>query len=160
MSSKTGNGSDGRLPFLGSHLSRHPDGSVLIGPTALVAPARDAYRLGRLRPRDLAATLSWPGSWRMARRFWRTGLEEIQRAASRRALVRAAARYVPDLRMEDVLPGPAGVRAQAVARDGALVDDFVFSRSAHTLHVRNAPSPGATSSLAIAEHIVSTLAAP
>jgi L-2-hydroxyglutarate oxidase len=144
---------DPSLPFLGVHLTRHIGGDVLVGPTALMAGARDAYRVRRVRPADLAATLAWPGTWRMARRWWRTGLAEIGYAASRDALVRAARRYVPALEPGDVLPGPAGVRAQAVGRDGALVDDFVISHTGRALHVRNAPSPAATSSLAIARLI-------
>jgi L-2-hydroxyglutarate oxidase len=144
---------DPSLPFLGVHLTRHIDGDVLVGPTALLAGARDAYRLRRIRPADLAATLRWPGTWRMGRRWWRTALVEIGYAASRRAFVRAAQRYVPDLTTADVLPGPSGVRAQALARDGSLVDDFVFSHTGRALHVRNAPSPAATSSLAIARLI-------
>jgi 2-hydroxyglutarate dehydrogenase len=144
---------DARLPFLGVHLSRHPSGEVLVGPTALLAAARDAYRLRRVRPRDLGATLAWPGTWRLVRRFWRTGATELRHATSRAALARAAARYVPELRPDDVLPGPAGVRAQALARDGTLVDDFAFEATERALHVRNAPSPGATSALAIARHV-------
>jgi (S)-2-hydroxyglutarate dehydrogenase len=144
---------DPELPFLGVHLTRHVSGDVLLGPSALLAPARDAYRLAAVRPRDLAGTVAWPGSWRMARRWWRTGAGELRMATSRRAFVEAAARYVPELTVDDVLPGPAGVRAQAVGRDGHLVDDFVFSHTERALHVRNAPSPGATSSLAIARHI-------
>ncbi|MEA2352041.1 MAG: (S)-2-hydroxyglutarate dehydrogenase [Thermoleophilaceae bacterium] len=144
---------DPRLPFLGVHLSRHPGGEVLVGPTALLAPARDAYRLSRVRARDLAATLAWPGTWRLVRRFWRTGATELHHAASRRALARAAARYVPELGAGDVLRGPAGVRAQALGRDGALLDDFAFEATPRALHVRNAPSPAATSALAIARHV-------
>src|SRR4051794_35525644 len=144
---------DAELPFLGVHLTRHVDGEVLIGPTALLSPARDAYRLRTLRGRDIRESLAWPGTWRMARRFWRTGLAETRYAASRRSLVRAAARFVPELRPSDVIDGPAGVRAQALGRDGRLVDDFVFSRTGRTLHVRNAPSPAATSALAIAREI-------
>lgn len=144
---------DPNLPFLGVHLTRHVDGNVLVGPTALLAGARDAYSPTRVRPRDLAATLAWPGSWRMFRRWWRTGLTEVRHAASRAAFVRAAAEYVPELRAEDVEPAFAGVRAQALARDGKLVDDFVFSQTERALHVRNAPSPAATSSLAIARLI-------
>ena len=144
---------DPALPFLGVHLTKHIHGDVLVGPTALMVGARDAYRLGRVRPRDLAATVAWPGTWRMARRFWRTGLDEIGFAANRAAFVRAAQRYVPDLEPGDVLPGPSGVRAQAVGRDGALVDDFVISHTGRALHVRNAPSPAATSSLAVARLI-------
>ncbi len=144
---------DPSLPFLGVHLTRHIDGDVLVGPTALMVGARDAYDLRRVRSADLAASLSWPGTWRMARRWWRTGLSEMRYAASRAAFVRAAQRYVPDLTAEDVVPGPSGVRAQALARDGSLVDDFVFSLTGRALHVRNAPSPAATSSLAIARLI-------
>jgi len=145
---------DPALPFLGVHLTKHIDGDVLIGPTALLAGARDAYALGRVRGGDLRETLLWPGSWRMFRSWWRTGLTELRHAALRSAFVRAAARYVPELRPEDVEPAFAGVRAQALGRDGRLVDDFVFSATPRALHVRNAPSPAATSSLAIARHVV------
>jgi (S)-2-hydroxyglutarate dehydrogenase len=124
---------DPDLPFLGVHLTRHISGDVLLGPSAM-----------------LVGGLRWPGTWRVVRRFWRTGLQELRMAASRRAFVAACARYVPELRVGDVEGGPAGVRAQAVGRDGALVDDFVLSEAAGTLHVRNAPSPAATSSLALA----------
>ncbi len=144
---------DPRLPFLGVHLTRHIDGNVLVGPTALLAPARAAYRLRDCNARDLAQTLAWPGTRRMARRWWRTGIAELRYAASRAALTRAAAEFVPDLGAGDVEPAFAGVRAQALARDGRLVDDFVFSQTDRALHVRNAPSPGATSSLAIAAMI-------
>ncbi len=147
---------DPALPFLGVHLTRHIDGEVLLGPTALLAGARDAYRLSTARAADLRSTLGWPGTWRMMRRWWRTGLSEMRMAASRRAFVQACARYVPELAPGDVAaePGPAGVRAQAVGRDGSLIDDFVFSEAGGAIHVRNAPSPGATSSLAIARLIV------
>jgi (S)-2-hydroxyglutarate dehydrogenase len=144
---------DPSLPFLGVHLTRRIDGEVLIGPTALLAGARDAYRLGTLRKRDVLETLAWPGTWRMLARWWRTGATELRHAAVRSALVHAAARYVPELQPRDVEPAFAGVRAQALARDGRLVDDFVFSRTERALHVRNAPSPAATSSLAIARHV-------
>ena len=144
---------DPRLPFLGVHLTRHVDGDVLVGPTALLAPARDAYRLRDVRARDLLDSLRWPGTWRMARRFWRTGVEEIRYAASHRALVRAAARFVPELAPRDVVEGLAGIRAQALARDGTLLDDFVVQATERALHVRDAPSPAATSSLEIARLI-------
>jgi (S)-2-hydroxyglutarate dehydrogenase len=130
---------DPKLPFLGVHLSRHPDGEVHIGPTALLSPT----------PRALA----WPGTYRMMRRFWRTGVGELRHAIRPRTLVADARRYVPELTPADVLPGPAGVRAQALARDGTLHDDFVFSRTERALHVRNAPSPAATSALAIARMV-------
>lgn len=142
---------DPELPFLGTHLTRTIDGEVLLGPTALMVGARDGYTLGTLRARDLRETLSWPGTWRMLGRFRKNALSEVRVAFSRRAFVAACARYVPELRPQDVLPGPAGVRAQALRRDGTLVDDFVIDEFGAMLFVRNAPSPAATSSLAIAE---------
>jgi L-2-hydroxyglutarate oxidase len=144
---------DPSLPFLGVHLTKHIHGDVLIGPTALLAAARDAYDLASVRRRDLLDTLAWPGTWRMLARWWATGVSELCHAAMRSAFVRAAARYVPELRTSDVEPAFAGVRAQALSRDGRLVDDFVFSATDRALHVRNAPSPAATSSLAIARHV-------
>jgi L-2-hydroxyglutarate oxidase len=141
---------DPDLPFLGAHLTRGIDGEVLLGPTALMVGALDAYRLRRISFADLRKTLAWPGTRRLMACHWRAGLGEIRHAISRRALVADMRRYVPELRAADVLPGPAGIRAQALARDGSLVDDFVFSRTGRALHVRNAPSPAATSSLAIA----------
>jgi 2-hydroxyglutarate dehydrogenase len=148
---------DPSLPFLGVHLTRTIHGDVWLGPTALLAPSRTAYSLRSVSRRDLRATLSWPGTWRMARRFWRTGLTEIGFAARHRAFVAACTRYVPALRPSDVEPGPAGIRAQAVARDGRLFDDFAFADAPNVLHVRNAPSPAATSSLAIARVIADRL---
>jgi len=144
---------DPSLPFLGVHLTKHIHGDVLIGPTALMAGARDAYRLATVRGRDVLDTLAWPGTWKMLAHWWRTGVTELRHAALRSAFVRAAARYVPELRTGDVESSFAGVRAQALGRDGRLVDDFVFSRTERALHVRNAPSPAATSSLAIARHV-------
>jgi L-2-hydroxyglutarate oxidase len=145
---------DPALPFLGVHFTRTIEGEVLIGPTALLAGARDAYDLRRISRHDLLDTLRWPGSWRMFRRWWRTGVTEMHHAYSRSALVSAAARYVPEIGVGDVEPAFAGVRAQALGRNGALVDDFAFSATDRALHVRNAPSPAATSSLAIARHVV------
>jgi 2-hydroxyglutarate dehydrogenase len=144
---------DPELPFLGTHLTRGIDGEVLLGPSALMVGARDAYRLGRVRPRDLGSNLAWPGTWRLVGRFWRTGLTELRGAASRRAFVAELRRFVPELEARDVLPGPSGIRAQALDRDGRLVDDFVVHRTERALHVRNAPSPAATSSLALAKLI-------
>jgi 2-hydroxyglutarate dehydrogenase len=144
---------DPELPFLGMHLTRDLHGEVHLGPSALMVGARDAYRLRRVRPRDVWQSLAWPGTWRMARSFWRTGLTELRRAASRRAVVDELRRFVPELRAADVLAGHSGVRAQAVARDGSLIDDFVVSETERAVHVRNAPSPAATSSLALARLI-------
>jgi L-2-hydroxyglutarate oxidase len=146
---------DPDLPFLGVHLTKRIDGEVLLGPTALLVGARDAYKLTTVRARDLRETLAWPGTRKVVRRFWRTGITELHMAASRRALVAACARYVPAVTAGDVRPGPAGVRAQAVGRDGALVDDFVVAQAGGAVHVRNAPSPAATSSLALAREIAS-----
>ena len=144
---------DPALPFLGVHLTPQIGGEVVLGPSALLVGARDAYGLTTVRRGDLADTFAWPGTWRMMRRWWKTGLQEVHLAASRRAFAAHAARYVPGLTAADLTPGFAGVRAQAVARDGKLVDDFVISRTDRALHVRNAPSPAATSSLALAELI-------
>jgi (S)-2-hydroxyglutarate dehydrogenase len=135
---------DPALPFLGAHLTRHIDGEVSLGPGALLWPRG---------PADLL----WPGTLRMARRWWRIGLTELRRAASRRAFAREAARYVPELEPGDLSHGFAGIRAQALGRDGTLVDDFVISQTERALHVRNAPSPAATSSLALARLIVDRL---
>jgi L-2-hydroxyglutarate oxidase len=144
---------DPDLPFLGMHLTRRIDGEVLLGPSALLVGARDAYRLERVRPRDLAETVTWPGTWRLLRDHWRTAVGELGPAASRKAFVGELRRFVPELRAADVLSGPSGVRAQAVARDGSLVDDFVVHRTERAVHVRNAPSPAATASLALARLI-------
>jgi 2-hydroxyglutarate dehydrogenase len=149
---------DPDLPFLGMHLTRGPDGTVLLGPTALFVGARDAYRLSRVVPRDLAESLLWPGTRRMMRRHWRTGMAELRHAVSIRSFVADCRRYVPELRREDVEHSAhSGVRAQAIARDGSLVDDFVVSETEHAVHVRNAPSPAATSALALAELIADRL---
>lgn len=145
---------DPDLPFLGMHLTRDPHGEVLLGPTALFVGARDAYRLRRVVPRDLLESLTWPGTRRMMRKFWRTGLTEMRHAVSMRSFVAECRRYVPELRLEDVQRSHhSGVRAQAIARDGSLIDDFVVSETERAVHVRNAPSPAATSSLALADLI-------
>jgi 2-hydroxyglutarate dehydrogenase len=147
---------DPSLPFLGVHLTPQIGGEVVLGPSALLVGARDAYGLMTVRRHDLVDTFAWPGTWRMMRRWWKTGLQEIHLAVNRRAFAAHAARYVPGLKARDMTSGFAGVRAQAVARDGKLVDDFVISRTARAVHVRNAPSPAATSSLALAELIADT----
>jgi 2-hydroxyglutarate dehydrogenase len=144
---------DPSLPFLGVHLTRHIDGEVLIGPSALIVGARDAYRLHTIRRRDLLETLAWPGTWRMLRRLRRAGAGELRRSLSRAALLGSAQRLLPELEARDVEPAFAGVRAQALGRDGRLIEDFVFSATDRALHVRNAPSPAATASLAIARHV-------
>ncbi|MGI8805522.1 MAG: L-2-hydroxyglutarate oxidase [Thermoleophilaceae bacterium] len=144
---------DPGLPFLGVHLTRHPAGQVLVGPTSRIAATRDVTDR-RPRVADLRATLSWPGSWRLAASHWRAGLLELRRAAGRGVLAAEAARYVPEIEASDLLPAFSGVRAQALARDGTLLDDFVVSETERAVHVRNAPSPAASSSLALARLIM------
>jgi L-2-hydroxyglutarate oxidase len=137
------------IPFLGVHLTKRIDGEILLGPTAIM----DA--------RGLHRALAWPGTWRMMGKNWRAGLTELRMRASRKAFVAACTKYVPALTDDDVIDGPYGVRAQAVGRDGALVDDFVVHDAAGGIFVRNAPSPAATSSLAlgrlIADRVQETL---
>jgi len=146
---------DPDLPFLGVHVTKHIDGSVSLGPSAMLVASREGYSALQVRPRDIAATLAWPGTWKVARRFWRTGVAELRMAASRRRFLSACAAYVPALASMRLDPGAgSGVRAQAVGRDGALIDDFVISETPGAFHVRNAPSPAATSSLALARELV------
>jgi (S)-2-hydroxyglutarate dehydrogenase len=148
---------DPALPFLGVHLTRMIDGSVHVGPNAVPAGSRDGYRWSAVSPRDLAATAAWPGWWRLARRYWRTGGQEIWRSLSKRAMVAEVQRMLPEVTAEDLVPAGAGVRAQALARDGRLVDDFLIVESERATHVCNAPSPAATASLEIAEHVAGRL---
>lgn len=147
---------DPRFPFLGVHLTRRIDGQVLAGPNAVLATAREGYRRRDVAPRDLAETLAFPGFLRLARRYWRTGAAEMWRDWSRRAFLADLRRYVPALAGTHLQLGPSGVRAQALARDGRLVDDFLLGGSDRVLHVLNAPSPAATSSLAIGRVLAST----
>jgi L-2-hydroxyglutarate oxidase LhgO len=150
---------DPRYPFLGVHFTRRVDGGVDIGPNAVLALAREGYRRRDIRPVELWETLRWPGFRRLAAQHWRTGLREMYGSASRSAFVAAAQAFVPELTTADVVAAPAGVRAQAVDLDGGLVDDFRIGRIGPIMTVRNAPSPAATSSLAIAEHITERMAA-
>ncbi len=145
---------DPRYPFLGVHLTPRVDGSVLVGPNAVLAGGREAYRRHELHPVELAMILRTPGLAPFARTHWRTGLEEVAGSLSRRRFAAAAARYLPGIVAADLGPGPAGIRAQALASDGSLVDDFVIERAGPVVALRNAPSPGATSALAIAEYVV------
>ena len=147
---------DPNLPFLGVHLTRRIDGEVLVGPNAVLALAREGYRGRDVDVAHLAGIVRTQAFRRMASRHWRTGVREVIGLASKRSFVRMARRYVPDLSVRDVTRGPVGVRAQAVDADGALVDDFRINKVGRVTAVRNAPSPGATSSLAIAEYIVDT----
>lgn len=140
---------DPRFPFLGVHFTRRVDGQVWAGPNAVLAFRRTGYRRRDISLRDLADAVANPGFRRLARRFWRTGAAEMWRDWSKAAFVREMQRYLPELRGDQVAFGPSGVRAQALGRDGTLVDDFDLAGGDRVLHVRNAPSPAATSSLAI-----------
>jgi L-2-hydroxyglutarate oxidase LhgO len=151
---------DPSLPFLGVHLTRKVGGEVWIGPNAVLALAREGYRWRTVRARDAAESLAWPGTWRMMARHWRAGAGELRRSISKRAFIRDARSYVPALRAGDVVRAPAGVRAQALDRDGSLVDDFRLAVSGPVAWVRNAPSPAATSSLAIADELCARVLAP
>lgn len=144
---------DPAFPFLGVHLTRGIGGGVHVGPNAVPALAREGYGWGVVRPRDLADELAWPGSWRMAARHWRYGAGEVRRSLSKAAFVEAVRRLLPAVRAEDLVPAAAGVRAQAVLRDGGLVDDFLIREGERTVHVLNAPSPAATASLPIGREI-------
>ncbi|SNR64393.1 L-2-hydroxyglutarate oxidase [Actinoplanes regularis] len=148
---------DPRYPFLGVHFTRRVTGVVEVGPNAVLATAREGYRRSDLSLRDLAALAAWPGSWRMAGRHWRTGVKEVRGSLSKRRYMAEARQYVPEIGATDVYRCGAGVRAQALDRDGSLVDDFRIHRVGAVTALRNAPSPAATSSLAIAEHIVDAI---
>ncbi|GAA3796946.1 L-2-hydroxyglutarate oxidase [Cellulomonas soli] len=151
---------DPRFPFLGVHLTRGVDGHVHAGPNAVLALAREGYTWGQISPRDVLDTFSWPGLWRMGVHHLGSGASEVARSASRQLFARSVARFLPELRTEDLVPAPAGVRAQALARDGKLVDDFLVQRSGRQVHVLNAPSPAATAALEIAAHVVDELPQP
>jgi L-2-hydroxyglutarate oxidase LhgO len=149
---------DPRYPFLGVHVTPRVDGEVLIGPNAVLALAREGYTWGRMSVPDMVEVARTPAFWRFARRHWRTGLREMYGSLSKRRFVAAARAYVPDIGDDDVVPGVAGIRAQALDSDGGLIDDFRITVRERVVLLRNAPSPAATSSLAIAEHIVTTMA--
>jgi L-2-hydroxyglutarate oxidase len=144
---------DPSFPFLGVHLTRRIGGEVWLGPNAVLAFAREGYSITDVNPRDLVQTFRFGGFRKLATKYWKTGLAEMWRDVSKRAFLASLRDYVPELELDDLLPGPSGVRAQALAEDGTLVDDFVVDHDGGVLHVRNAPSPAATSSLAIAEMI-------
>lgn len=144
---------DPRYPFLGVHFTPRVDGSVEVGPNAVLALAKEGYRLSDVSVRDLARLAAYPGVWKMAAQHWRTGVKEYRGALSVAAFMRDAGEYVPGVGTADVVRGGAGVRAQALDPDGSLVDDFRIHRMGRVTAVRNAPSPAATASMAIAEHI-------
>ncbi|MGW5369753.1 L-2-hydroxyglutarate oxidase [Streptomyces sp. NPDC004009] len=144
---------DPAFPFLGVHLTRGIDGGVHIGPNAVPALAREGYGWGVVRPAELAGTVAWPGSWVIARRHWRYGAGELRRSVSKGAFLTAVRRLLPAAEESDLVRAPAGVRAQAVLRDGTLVDDFLIREGSRAVHVLNAPSPAATASLPIGREV-------
>jgi L-2-hydroxyglutarate oxidase len=145
---------DPDLPFLGVHLTRTVEGGITVGPNAVLGLSREGYRKGSLDLRDVASFTRFPGMWQVARRYWRTGVEEQRDSLSRAGYLRHVQRYCPELTVDDLLPESAGIRAQAVLRDGTLLHDFLLRRTARTVHVCNAPSPAATSAFPIARHVV------
>jgi (S)-2-hydroxyglutarate dehydrogenase len=147
---------DPQFPFLGVHFTRRVNGTVDAGPNAVLAFRREGYRRSNFGLRDVASSLVFPGFWRMGAKHWRSGLDEFHRSFSKAAFVRALQRLLPELRAEDLIPGSSGVRAQALRRDGTLVDDFQFVPSGRMLHVLNVPSPAATASLVIGREIANT----
>jgi L-2-hydroxyglutarate oxidase len=149
---------DPSFPFLGVHFTRTIHGGVECGPNAVLAFAREGYRKRDISPHDLAETLTYPGFLKLAAKYWRTGLGEMWRSFSKRAFVRALQRLVPEIQVENLTTAPSGIRAQAVGRDGAMVDDFLILQSDHVVNVCNAPSPAATASLNIGRMIVEKLA--
>ena len=145
---------DPRFPFLGVHFTRCIDGNVEAGPNAVLALSRVGYAKTQVRLRDLGGVLAYPGFWKLASRYWRTGLDELTRSFSKGAFVKALSRLIPEIRESDLVTGGSGIRAQALRPNGQLVDDFVIIDRPYALHVCNAPSPAATASLAIATEIV------
>ncbi|HEY7654735.1 MAG TPA: L-2-hydroxyglutarate oxidase [Methylomirabilota bacterium] len=149
---------DPEFPFLGVHFTRTIHGDVEAGPNAVLAFAREGYSLATVRPGEFLGTLAYAGFWHMARKYWRVGAYEMYRSASKAAFVRSLQKLVPEIASGDLERGGAGVRAQAVAPDGSLVDDFKISVTPGAVHVVNAPSPGATASLAIGRHVAAVAA--
>jgi L-2-hydroxyglutarate oxidase len=145
---------DPRFPFLGVHFTRRINGSVDAGPNAVFAFRREGYRRNDFNLNDMASSLAFPGFWRMAARHWRSGVDEFRRSFSKAKFVRALQKLIPEVKGEDMVSAASGVRAQALRRDGTLVDDFYFVTSKKMLHVLNVPSPAATASLLIAQAIV------
>lgn len=149
---------DPQLPFLGVHITRHIDGRVSLGPTAMIALARDGYGAWDFRISDLWSIATWPGSWRVLSSFWKTALSELRYRFSRKAFIAACAEFMPQLTHYKVKKkSVAGIRAQAVDRQGVMADDFIISESEGIAHVRNAPSPAATSAFAISRYLADKL---
>ena len=145
---------DTRFPFLGVHFTRRIHGGVDAGPNAVLAFKREGYKKGDFSLRDTLDALTYPGLWRMAAKYWRMGLDESYRSSNKAAFVKALQKLVPEIQPSDLVPGGSGVRAQALRRDGTMVDDFHFTCSDNMLHVGNVPSPAATASIPIGRAIV------
>ena len=149
--------SDPALPFLGVHLTRRIDGQVIVGPNAVLSLQRDGYGKLSMSPRDVAEMIRFPGFWKVIRQHLSLGLHEMQESWFKTIYIRRVQKYLPNISATDLMPFPAGIRAQPVTRDGKIIDDFVFARSRRSLHVCNAPSPAATSAIPIGEHICEQL---
>jgi len=146
--------SDPDLPFLGIHLTKTVDNKIEAGPNAVLAFAKEGYDWSKINISEFSKTISYPGMWKLGRRYFSTGISEMYRSLNKDVFLREILKYIPDITKKDLTPRIAGVRAQAVGKDGSLIDDFVFERKEQSLHVLNAPSPAATASLAIGQHIV------
>jgi L-2-hydroxyglutarate oxidase len=149
---------DPAFPFLGVHFTRMIGGGIEAGPNAVLALARHGYSWGNISPRDLWETFTFPGFWHMAKKYWKTGFGEMHRSFSKKAFLKALQRLMPELKLDDLQSGGAGVRAQAMHRDGKMVDDFHILKAERMVHVLNAPSPAATASISIGRHIAQTAA--
>ncbi len=148
---------DPALPFLGVHLTRRIDGQVIVGPNAVLSLQRDGYGKLSISPRDVAEMIRFPGFWKVIRQHFSLGLHEMQESWFKSIYIRRIQKYLPNISSTDLMPFPAGIRAQPVTRDGKIIDDFVFAKSRRSLHVCNAPSPAATSAIPIGEHICEQL---
>ena len=149
--------SDPDLPFLGIHLTKTVDNKIEAGPNAVLAFAKEGYDWSKINISEFSKTIFYSGMWKLGRRYFSTGISEMYRSLNKDVFLREILKYIPDITKKDLTPRIAGVRAQAVGKDGSLIDDFVFERKDQSLHVLNAPSPAATASLAIGEHIVKEL---
>ena len=146
--------SDPDLPFLGIHLTKTVDNKIEAGPNAVLAFAKEGYDWSKINILEFSKTIFYPGMWKLGRKYFTTGISEMYRSLNKDVFLKEILKYIPDITKQDLTPRIAGVRAQAVGKDGSLIDDFVFERKEQSLHVLNAPSPAATASLAIGEHIV------
>ena len=145
---------DPDLPFLGIHLTKTVDNKIEAGPNAVLAFAKEGYDWSKINILEFSKTIFYPGMWKLGRKYFTTGISEMYRSLNKDVFLKEILKYIPDIIKQDLTPRIAGVRAQAVGKDGSLIDDFVFERKEQSLHVLNAPSPAATASLAIGEHIV------